>query len=177
MAEKTVLTADEMQAKKAVPKKGAPKKTPKKKPASPTKLTQKTQARMEQMPEMARGQESPPEGTAQTGAVTGGASPVTPAMLSHLMMGEPPSLLSSLPQPGPGQVVSPEQQSYEEAMMEKRLAAQQRNRREARQNLKDEQMKFAEEEAVHQAVQDRQSNAARQQRLNYAQQVANEPSK
>ncbi len=172
MGKKTVPTADEMQAKKAVPKKGAPKKTPKKKPALPTKIDREIQARMEQMPEMARGQESPPEGTAQTGAVTGGASPLTPAMLSELMRNRP------LPtQPGPGQVVSPEQQSYEEAMMEKRLAAQQRNRREARQNLKDEQMRFAEEEAVQKAVQDRESNAARQQRLNYAQQVANEPSK
>jgi len=68
-------------------------------------------------------------------------------------------------QPGPGQAVSPEQQSYEEAMMEKRLAAQQRNRRKARQSLKEEQMKFAEEDAVQKAVQDRQSNDARQQEL------------
>jgi|TARA_R100000482_G_scaffold120219_1_gene65332 hypothetical protein len=66
---------------------------------------------------------------------------------------------------GGGQLVSPEQQSMEEAMMEERVAAQIKARKEARDKLNKEVAGAREQDAVDQVVRDRSENEARRRRL------------
>lgn len=66
---------------------------------------------------------------------------------------------------GGGQLVSPEQRSMEEAIMEERMAAQIKARKDARESLNQETQQMREQDAVDQVVRDRSENEARRRRL------------
>lgn len=85
--------------------------------------------------------------------------------LSDAERGPERKRMGTQPVVGGGQLVSPEQRSMEEAILEERLAAQIKARKDARESLNKEAQQMREQDVVDQVVRDRSENEARRRRL------------